>query len=120
MRWLRYAVATLAAAVLVGAALMRWVWPAAGAAVWLGVGVAYAIQLVAFGGLLLARRQPERFVVVWGGGTLVRFLVVGGVGLWVTRTEMLPAEPLLLSLVGALLLLLMLEPVFLDRGTSRR
>jgi hypothetical protein len=38
-------------------------------------------------------------------------------GVWVTRTEAYPATALLVSLVGFLFLLLLLEPVFIRKGS---
>jgi hypothetical protein len=117
--WLRYAAVALgivvAAAVVIGA----FVEPPTAAAVWVGAAAACLIQFCAFGLLLLARGRPQHFLVAWGGGSLLRFMLVAGLGLWATRAARLEAEPLLLSAVGFVVLLVLLEPVFLHRGTSR-
>lgn len=88
-------------------------------AVWLAGGLAYGLQLVAFGGLLWSRRSAQRFLVGWLGGIALRFAALGGVTFWVTRTQVVPPAPLLFSFVGFLLLLVLLEPLFLNRGARR-
>ena len=119
--WAGYAGVALAVVVGVAAVATLLAGPGAAAAVWTGAAAAYLIQLVAFAGLVKVRGRPERFVVAWGGGTLRRFGLVAVLGFWVTRAPSLPLAPapLLLSAVGIVVLLALLEPVFLHRGTSR-
>ncbi len=117
--WASYAGVALGVVAAVAAGLSAVVNPASVAAVWVGAAAAYAIQLGAFAGLLLVRGRPERFVVAWGGGALLRFVMVAMIGVWVTRARSLPTAPLLLSVAGFVVLLVLLEPVFLHRGTSR-
>ncbi len=66
----------------------------------LAAGVAYAVQVTAFGLLLRARGEPSRFFTWWGVGVGVRIGVVIIVGLVALRIESLGAEALLLSLAG--------------------
>ena len=77
--------------------------------------LAYGVQLVAFAGLVVAGSRPERFLLAWAGGIGLRFALVGGVAWWVMRTEALPAQPLLLSLVTFAFGLVLLEAVFLRK-----
>ena len=79
----------------------------------LAAGVAYPVQVVAFGLLLQARGEPSRFFTWWGVGVVVRIGVVIIVGLVALRIESLGAEALLLSLAGFFFGLLLIEPAFL-------
>ncbi|HIF06283.1 MAG TPA: hypothetical protein EYQ64_04845 [Gemmatimonadetes bacterium] len=79
----------------------------------IAAGIAFPVQVVAFGLLLRARGEPSRFFVWWGVGVLVRIGVVIIVGIVALRIESLAAEALLLSLAGFFFGLLLIEPVFL-------
>jgi hypothetical protein len=79
----------------------------------MAAGVAYPVQVVAFGLLLRARGDPSRFFAWWGVGVVVRIGVVVVAGLVALRVESLGAEALLLSLAGFFFGLLLIEPVFL-------
>lgn len=118
--WGEYAAASLAVVAVAAAAVSAVVGPAAAAAVWTGAAAALAIQAVAFAVLVAARGEPKRFLAAWGGGSLLRFVLVALLGLWATRGGALPVAPLLLSAVGFVMLLVLLEPVFLQRGASRK
>ncbi|MGQ0815280.1 MAG: hypothetical protein ACT4O1_12615 [Gemmatimonadota bacterium] len=112
--WLFYAVAG-AVAVAVGG----WIAVLAGAesgAVAVAGGVAYAIQLAAFGLLIMLRTQPQLFMVAWLAGMVFRFGALGVCAFWLSRTGALPLSTTLLSLVGFLFLLLVIEPLFLRHG----
>ncbi len=82
----------------------------------LAAGIAYPVQVAAFGVLLRARGEPARFFVWWGVGVAVRIAVVVIVGLVALRIEALGAEALLLSLAGFFFGLLLIEPAFLKTG----
>jgi hypothetical protein len=60
------------------------------------------------------------FLAGWLVGLVARFAVVGVVAYWLQRTGVLPVEPALLSLVGFLFVLLLMEPLFLRRGMQTR
>jgi hypothetical protein len=90
-------------------ALVRSAEPAA---IRLAAGVAWAVQLVAFGALVAGRRGPH-FLVTWLGGILLRFAVVAGVALWLTRSGAYDAPSALVGLVGFVFVLVLLEPLFL-------
>jgi hypothetical protein len=79
----------------------------------LAAGIAYPVQVTAFGMLLRAQGDPSRFFVWWGVGVAVRIAVVIVVGLVALRVESLGAEALLLSLAGFFFGLLLIEPAFL-------
>ena len=79
----------------------------------LAAGIAYPVQVLAFGVLLRARGEPARFFAWWGVGVAVRIGVVIVVGLVALRIESLGAEALLLSLAGFFFGMLLLEPAFL-------
>ena len=111
--WLSYAAAT--AALLVGAALAvgALVGPGAESAVWLAAGVAYPVQLLGFGLLVAGRRKGRDFVVSWATGMVIRFVAIAGVAFWVTRGDRFDAAVALVSLVGFVFVLVLLEPLFL-------
>ena len=111
--WMAYAVAAL---VVVGVAagvgtllVSREVAPA----VWFAAGVAYVLQLIAFAGLVMVRNRAQLFLAGWLIGMALRFGAVGGVAWWLSRSAVLPREAALVSLVGFVFLLLLMEPMFL-------
>ncbi len=105
-----------AAVVLVGTATALS-WPFLGTAGRQGLlaagGIALAVQLPAFGLLLRFRFDPRKFLLVWGGGTVVRLGLVLVAGFVVGRTTRLAPAPTLLGLAGFLFALLLLEAFFL-------
>lgn len=82
------------------------------AGVWLAAGLAWAVQLAAFA-VLAAGWGGPRFVVGWGLGMALRFAVVGGTALVVTRSNGPDPATALVSLVGFVFVLVLLEPLFL-------
>lgn len=114
--WVAYAAVSL---VLVAAAAGGASLAAAGAAdraIWLSAGVAWVLQLVAFAALVLVRGKNALFIAGWAGGMGLRGVALGVLAYVGTRTTAFPMEPLLVSFVGFLFLLVILEPVFLKRG----
>lgn len=111
--WVSYAAASLA--LLVGlAVVVSWLVGADSAdGVWLAAAVAMVVQLVAFAALASARRQGRDFMLSWASGMLLRFAAIAGVAFWVTRGTTLDAAVTLLSLVGFVIVLVLLEPLFL-------
>ena len=86
--------------------------------VWVGLGVAWLVQLAAFAILIAAtRKRPALVVVGWTAGT---FLRLGALALmaWLSLAKVwgLPAAPTLLALVSGLFVLLLLEPLVFRRG----
>jgi hypothetical protein len=111
--WISYtggAVALLAGlSVVVG-----WlVGPNRAGGVWLSAAVAGAVQVVAFAMLVSSRRRGRDFMVSWASGMVLRFAAIAGLAFWVTRRTSLDAAVTLLSLVGFVFVLVLLEPLFL-------
>jgi len=104
--------------VLVAYALATWVWPAVPGAVVIAAGVAYIVQVIAF--VILSKSQEGRVLAAWASGTLLRFIAVLVTAFWVARSGLFPTAPVLLSLVGFLFLLSLLEPVFIRLGVRSR
>ena len=110
---LGYALAGLLIVAVAVAGLFPFLDEAGRRGILIAAGVAYPVQVVAFGLLLRARGDPSRFFAWWGVGVVVRIGVVVVAGLIALRIESLGAEALLLSLAGFFLVLLLIEPVFL-------
>ena len=81
--------------------------------------VAFGLQLVAFAAMVGLRDAGPLFLVAWGGGMLLRLAAVAVLAFWLQGTALLPSAATLVSLVAFLFVLLLLEPVFLRRGTRR-
>ena len=109
--WSMYAVTGLVLTVLIAVIVSAMTGEAH--AIWVGAAVAYAVQLVAFALLLALRPQTQLFMVGWLGGMVLRFAVLGVLAFALSRTGTLPIAPTLLSMVGIVFVLLLLEPVFL-------
>lgn len=89
-------------------------------AVWIAAALAYGLQLIAFGMLLALRAHPNLFLAGWLGGMVLRFGALGLLAFWLGSSGALPRGTTLLSFVGFLFLLMLLEPVTLRwdlRGT---
>lgn len=97
-------------------------WPFLDEASRLGVlaaaAIAYPVQVVAFGMLLRAKREPERFLLWWGLGILIRMGVVIAVGIVVSSTEVLPPAATLLGVAGFFFGMLLMEPAFFKAGNE--
>ena len=111
--WFAYALTGLIVTTLIAVVGVLLVEGNAARAVWTAAGVAYGIQLLAFGLLLWLRGQPHLFMAAWLGGMVLRFAVLGLGAYWLSRTAALPRGTTLISFVGFVFLLLLLEPVFL-------
>ncbi len=74
--------------------------------------IAWPVQLVAFAALVRGR-EGVGFVASWVGGMALRFAAVGAAALWVTRVDGPDPASLLISLVGFVFVLVLLEPLFL-------
>jgi hypothetical protein len=107
-----------AGVVLLGSAGLGLVLAAADArGVWQGGAVAWGVQVLAFLAVLLAGVGGRRFLLAWAAGTVVRFGVVLAVAIWLLRTPAHPAPAaLLLSLVGFMFVLLLMEGIFFRVG----
>ena len=114
-RWLSYAAAGLPLTLLAALVAAALTGDAARPGIWFAAGLAYLLQLAAFGVLVAVSEQPQAFLAGWAGGILLRFAAVGAVAFWLGRDPVLPQAATLLSLVAFMMLLLLLEPVFLHR-----
>jgi hypothetical protein len=113
--WLSYGAAG-AALTVVAAGIAGMLVGGDARAVWIAAVIAYVLQLGAFGLMVWLQGQPQLFMIGWLAGMMVRFGAVGVCAFWLSRTAVLPLSTTLLSLVGFLFLLLLLEPLFLRHG----
>jgi hypothetical protein len=111
--WAIYALAALLLAAFAAGVATPFVSRADARAIWFSAALACVLQLVAFAGLLWVRNQAQLFLAGWVIGMALRFGTLGGVAWWLSRSAALPRTAALLSLVGFVFLLLLLEPVFL-------
>ncbi|MGQ0561144.1 MAG: hypothetical protein ACT443_04625 [Gemmatimonadota bacterium] len=116
--WAFYALAAAGVVAVAGASAVAA--GIEGPALWVGGAIAYVVQLVAFALLVLVRKQPQLFMMAWLAGMLFRFGALGACAFWLSRRGTLPQSTTLLSLVGFLFLLLLLEPLFLRHGRHDR
>lgn len=111
--WTAYAATGLALVVMVTFVAAALVEATVRPAIAIAAIIGYVLQLAAFALLLALRDKPRLFIAGWLGGMLLRFGTLGVLLYWASRTAVLPRGPLVLSLVGFVFLLLLLEPVFL-------
>jgi hypothetical protein len=111
--WAIYAAAALVLTAVAAGVATQFVSRTEARAIWFSAALACALQLVAFAGLLWVRNQAQLFLAGWVIGMTLRFGALGGVAWWLSRSAALPRAAALLSLVGFVFLLLLLEPVFL-------
>lgn len=114
----RYAAAGLGLVAGVGLVLGLLMDPIGGRGVLLAGGIAWTVQVVAFGALLRYREGATSFLVAWSAGTLVRMGVIFLGALLVIRVPELPPAPTLLALAGFFFGLLLLEGFFFWRATA--
>ena len=118
--WTQYAVAGFVLAGLGALLVTELVSPGNRQAVWFGAGLGYVLQIAAFGALRAVHGNMQLFMLGWAAGIGLRFLAVGVTAFWLMRTNVLPPQAALLSLVGFLVILLFLEPLFLRRGQTTK
>jgi len=111
--WVLYAATALAVTVVLAGIISSLLGGTAAKAVWFSAAAAYVIQITAFALLLYMRNDPNLFLSAWLGGMVIRFAVLGLATFGLSRTAALPQGPTLVSFVGFVFLLLLLEPVFL-------
>jgi hypothetical protein len=111
--WIAYAVAGAVLTVVVALVVSFVGGAQISKAVWLAAAFAYVLQAAAFALLLLVRDHASLFMAGWLGGMVLRFGAVAGLAFWAARFTTFSLPALLLSLVGFVFLLLLLEPVFL-------
>lgn len=111
--WFAYAAVSGALLVVLAGVTVWLVSGADPGSVWLAAGIAYVVQLVAFAALVAGRSRARDFLVSWASGMALRVTVVVGVALWLTRSGSFDAASALVSLVGFVFVLVLLEPLFL-------
>lgn len=111
--WLAYAAAGLVVTAVLGGIASLMLESGRLSALWIAAGAAYGLQLMAFALLVRMRGQPQLFLVAWLGGMVLRFATVGLVAYWLSRNVAQPRATVLISFVGFVFVLLLLEPVFL-------
>lgn len=111
--WGLYALGSAVLLLAIATGLSLLVEPQGRSLVWLSAAIAYGVQLLAFLILVKFRGTGTAFMLSWAGGMVLRVLAVVALAVWVTRQPLLSAETALLSLVGFIFLLVLLEPVFL-------
>lgn len=111
--WIAYAASSVALLVALAAAIGWLVGSGRADGAWLAAALAAVVQLPAFGALVAARRRGRDFMVSWASGMALRFAVIAGAAFWVTARTTLDPAVTLLSLVGFVFLLVLLEPAFL-------
>jgi len=111
----RWALWTLALAVIVGGGSLLATWAVPGEAVaravWTSPAITFVVQLGTFG---LARgAQRTNVMAGWGAGMVIRFLALAVYALLVVRRLGLAPAPALLSLAAFLFVSTIVEPVLL-------
>jgi hypothetical protein len=109
---LSYGAASAVILAVLALGVSGWVDRAEPSAVWLAAGLAWPVQMAAFFALVRGRNGPG-FMVGWAGGMALRFMTVGAAALLVTRTELFDPVTALVSLVGFVFVLVLMEPLFL-------
>ena len=97
------------------AAIMTIVWssPAEERAIWLSAGIAFVVQMLAFGVATIVRR--DRVIVGWGLGALMRLITLSVYALVFVQALGLPATAALVSLATFFFLSTLVEPLLLAR-----
>ncbi len=83
--------------------------------IWAGTAAGSLVQLLIFHAMLVPA-GPQRIMLAHLSGVLVRFLSVGLMAFLIIPAAGLPEAATLLSMVGCLFLITMIEAVFLKRG----
>lgn len=117
--WGAYALTACLLTAAAAAMTALLVEPASVTAVWTGAAIALGVQLAAFAAMVALRDHASLFLVGWLAGMVLRFGAVGAMALWLSRTDALPQAAALVSLVGFVFLLLLLEPIFLRRKLTQ-
>ncbi|MFW5952490.1 MAG: hypothetical protein ACOCVZ_10285 [Gemmatimonadota bacterium] len=107
-----YAGATAVLVAVLGLSVVAVVDGVDAGAVRLAAVLAWLVQLAAFA-VLVKGRAGLGFMAAWVSGMALRFAVVGGAAIWVIRTPERDPASLLVSLVGFVFVLVLLEPLFL-------
>jgi hypothetical protein len=115
-RTVAYAVAGLVVLGLATGVLWPWLDGPGRTGLLVAAGVAWVVQVPAFGLLVRYRGKTKGFLAAWVGGTLSRMVLVGLAAWAVVELPALPPAPTLLGLAGFFFGLLLLEPFFFRKG----
>lgn len=116
--WIGYAGVSLGAVAALAAGGSLLLEGAARQAMLVSAAVAWVLQLIAFAALVAVRAKPRLFIMGWAGGMGLRGLALGVLAWAGSRLAAPSLTPLLVSFVAFLFVLVLLEPVFLNRGRS--
>ena len=119
-RWLRYSAVAGGVVVLTVAVGWGLLDEAGRHGIVLAGGVALAVQVAAFALLVVQETGSPGFLGAWVASTFLRVAAVVAVALWVAGREELDTLVTLLTLVGLLFVLLILEPWALREAPTDR
>ena len=108
------AFAAVAAALTAGtAAIMTIVWttPAEERAIWISAAIAFVVQMLAFGVVMVVRR--DQVLIGWGLGALMRLVTLSLYALVFVKALGLPSTAALVSLATFFFLSTLVEPLLL-------
>lgn len=110
--WLVYGGVSVLLVVL-GGVLAGYLDPSSRVAIWVGLSLAWVVQLAAFAVFLgVVRWRPRLIVAGWTAGTFMRLLALAAIAwLSVKQVWSLPADVTLVAAVAGLFVLLLLEPI---------
>lgn len=111
--FVEYTAACLISIALVGVIAWAVSSPAGQQAVLVSAGIAFVVQMVAFGAARLL--QKRSLMLGWGLGSAMRALALVVYGVVVARIWQAPIVPALLSFVAFVFVTTIVEPVFLKR-----
>ncbi len=108
-----YAAVCAVIVAVIGGVTLAFTGPAARGAVIASAGLAFVIQMFAFGLARLLR--PQHLMLGWGLGSLMRLVALVLYAVVVAKLWRVPLTPALLSFVAFLFVTTVVEPIFLKR-----
>lgn len=120
--WGIYVAASAALALCAGSLSALWLTAPARQGVWVGLALAWLVQIVSFAVFLLVSRRSAGLVIAgWTAGTALRLVALTVVAwLVITGRWGVPAASTLMALAGGLFGLLLLEPVVFRARLAER
>jgi hypothetical protein len=110
--WLAYAGVALAVTVVIGV-IVGLLRPAETSAILVAAGMAYSLQIAAFALLITWRDEARLFMMALATGIALRAGALFACAYWLSRSSTLPRSTTLLSFVGFVFVMLLMEPLFL-------
>lgn len=108
-----YVAACVIAAALVGAVAWSFLGPASRQAMLVSAALAVAVQMVSF--TVAWRFRARRLLLGWGVGSVLRLVALVGYAVAVAQTRPAALATSLVSFVGFLFVMTVVEPIFLRR-----